>query len=105
MRRYRVRLSPAARRDLSGIYASVRDGASARIAKAYTDRIKAYVRTFSDAPHRGTPRPDLDPDLRLIGFERRISILFRIDHHEVVVALLMYGGRDIARALDEPDWG
>lgn len=45
-------------------------------------------------PHRGTLRDDLAPGMRVIGFERRASIIFRVDGHTVRIFRILYAGRD-----------
>jgi plasmid stabilization system protein ParE len=48
-------------------------------------------------PERGTLRDDLEPGLRLLGFERRAVILFRVLRTEVEVIRVLYGGRELER--------
>ena len=40
-------------------------------------------------------RDDLLPGLRVVGFERRVSIAFHIDGERVTFDRILYGGRDI----------
>src|ERR1051326_6309833 len=51
---------------------------------------------------RGTRRDDLRPGLRVAGFERRITIAFHVDAETLVIDRILYGGRDIHRALRKP---
>lgn len=51
------------------------------------------------APLRGTPRDDIKPGLRIVGFERRAVIAFRVKRSEVVIVRIFYGGRDYERIL------
>jgi toxin ParE1/3/4 len=41
---------------------------------------------------RGTPRDDVRPNLRIIGFERRITVAFVVEPESVVILRLFYGG-------------
>ena len=50
-------------------------------------------------PERGTPRDDIRPGLRVMGFERRATIVFQIVGTEVIIARVFYGGRDYERIL------
>jgi toxin ParE1/3/4 len=59
------------------------------------ERIEAYCLGFADFPERGTRRDDLMPGLRVIGFERRVTIAFHVDARTVTVDRILYGGRDL----------
>ena len=34
-----------------------------------------------------------------MGFERRVTILFQVRRHEVIIVRILYAGRDYERAL------
>jgi plasmid stabilization system protein ParE len=88
--------------DLDAIFSYVlnQDGSAER-AYRYTERIRAYCNSFVTFPHRGTKRDDLYPDIRLIGFERRVTIAFTVSDDTVLIARIFYGGRDIAALFDD----
>ena len=44
-------------------------------------------------------RDDIRPGLRVIGFERRATIVFQVTENEVVIVRIFYGGQDYERAL------
>ncbi|MDZ4366104.1 MAG: type II toxin-antitoxin system RelE/ParE family toxin [Afipia sp.] len=46
-------------------------------------------------PERGTRRDDLSPGLRIVGFERRVTIAFVVEEDEVIVLNILYGGREL----------
>jgi toxin ParE1/3/4 len=50
-------------------------------------------------PERGTRRDDILPGLRTIGFERRVTIAFRVLKARVEIVTIAYGGRDFEREL------
>lgn len=50
-------------------------------------------------PERGTRREDLRSGLRIIGFERRVTIAFHVAADRITVDRVLYGGRDLSRAL------
>lgn len=52
-----------------------------------------------DFPERGAKRDDLFPGLRIVGFERRISIAFGISGDTVIFYRFLYGGRDLDAAI------
>jgi len=94
--RYKVILQALAREDLRSLYAFIRDERkSPVIAINYVRRIYDYCKSFSQFPHRGTKRDDLRPGIRLIGFERRVTIAFTVTDDTVLIARILYGGRDI----------
>jgi toxin ParE1/3/4 len=51
------------------------------------------------ASHRGTRRDDIRPGLRVVGFERRVTIAFHVDDTTVTIDRILYGGREIEDAL------
>ena len=46
---------------------------------------------------RGSIRNDIRPGIRMVGFERRISIAFFIESDEVLIAGILYAGRQLSR--------
>ena len=77
MRRYHVRLTEEAELDLAHIYRFVRHkSASAVVARNYAARIHDFLRGFETLPERGSIRDHVRPGLRIIGFERRVSVAF-----------------------------
>lgn len=73
---YRIKLLPEAENDLVAIYTYIRDNGSADIARSYIQRIQAFLRGFDTFPERGIRRDDIRPGLRIVGFERRITVAF-----------------------------
>ncbi len=52
---------------------------------------------LQDFPERGTRRDDIRPGLRILGFERRATIVFQVAKREVVIVRILYGGRNLER--------
>ncbi len=97
---YRVALTPAARDDLIAIRDWIAvEAQSYEVADAYVNRIKARIGTLSDFPGRGSPRMDLGPDFRSIAFERRRTIIYRIDDDVVRVLRVLDGARDVGQVF------
>ena len=46
------------------------------------------------ASERGTRRYDIRPDLRIVTFDRRVTIAFTVDETSVVILRLFYAGRN-----------
>ena len=96
---YRIVFAPEARDDLEALYLYISGQNGASRAIAYLDRIEKFCLTFMDFPERGAKRDDLFPGLRIVGFERRISIAFGISGDTVIFYRFLYGGRDLDAAI------
>jgi toxin ParE1/3/4 len=96
---HRVRFAPAANQDLSELYDFIARHSGPARALGYIERIERYCLGFETAPERGTKRDYLRPGLRTVGFERRVLIAFHIDDGTVTIDRILYGGRDLTRAL------
>ena len=97
-----VVFSPEARDDLKGLYAFIAVRSGEERALASIERIEAFCGRFSVFPQRGTRRDDLHHGLRVIGFERRVSIAFHVDEKVVVFDRIFYGGQDLTTAFTNP---
>jgi toxin ParE1/3/4 len=96
----RVVFSPEARDDLLELYDYIAERSGTARAFSYTERIHQYCAGFSLAPERGSKMDDLRPGLRVVGFERRVTIAFHVIHDAVVIDRILYGGRDLGGALE-----
>lgn len=94
-----VAFSPEAQADLEALYEHIAEAASEGVAIAYLRRVRTYLAGFDLASERGSSREDMRPGLRLIGFERRITIAFTVDEQEVMIQRVIYGGQDWDSAL------
>jgi toxin ParE1/3/4 len=99
----RVRVTPAAREDLTGISRSLAEHAPPERARTWVRHLRAHLTGFAILPERGTRRDDLRPGLRTVGYRRRVTIAFIVTDAEVVILRVLYAGRDIGAALREPD--
>jgi plasmid stabilization system protein ParE len=99
MKRYRVRLTDEAKADLAAIYRFVRHkSASSAVARAYAMRIRTFLDGFDSFPERGSVRDHIRPGLRIVGFERRVSVAFLVENEEVVILRVLYAGRQFESA-------
>lgn len=96
-----VVFSPEARDDLIQMYFFIAEHSGAARALAYIERIEAYCRGFAGFPERGMRRDDLVPGLRVVGFERRVSLAFLVGSDTVTFVRILYGGRDLGAVFDE----
>ena len=71
------------------------------LADRTVDAIRDFIRTLGTMPHRGTPRNDLRPGLRVIPFGKRAAVAFEIDDEvgDVTVLRVFYGGQDYESVL------
>ena len=94
MKKRTVIFSPEAQQDLLALYDWIADAASPAVALNYIERLEIYCRDFDLASERGHLRSDIRPGLRIVGFERRVTIAFAVDERRVTILRLFYGGRD-----------
>lgn len=95
----KVDFTPLAERQLEDLYAYIADQASERTADAFVARIVASCKKLGRFPQRGTKRDDILPDLRTIGFERRVTIAFVVLPDQVLIEGVFYGGQDFTGRL------
>lgn len=94
MKRRRVVFTPEARTDLFDIYDAIAVKAGLQIAISYLERIEAYCLGLQLASERGHRRDDICPGLRILGFERRVTIAIAVDDATVTILRLFYGGQN-----------
>jgi toxin ParE1/3/4 len=97
--RRKVVFRPEAESDLDDIFEFIAHD-SYQNALNFTERIRACCEQLGDFPERGTVRDDLG-GLRTIGFERRVTIAFRVLSDRVQIVDIFYGGRDFERILKD----
>jgi toxin ParE1/3/4 len=94
--------SEEARADLDAIFAWIADRGGVKAALAYTGRIERFCQKMIPFPQRGTARDHIRPGLRTLGFERRATIAFTVKGEDVVILRILYAGRSLDLAFDEP---
>lgn len=98
---HEVLFAPEARDDLKELYLYIAERAGDERAMAYIERIEAHCLGFADFPERGTRRDDLFPGLRIVGFERRVTLAFLVGADTVSFLRILYGGRDLGGGTDD----
>ena len=86
--RYGVRLTEHAQRDIESLLDYIVAHGGELVARGYLDRLQNFLRTFEQFPKRGTVRGDIRDGLRIIGFERSLSIAFVVDDEDRAVYVL-----------------
>lgn len=98
---YSVYFTPEAKDDLFDLYDFIADRSSPKCAIGYINRIKKSCLNLQVFPERGTNRDDLRPGLRVMGFEHRVLIAFRMDADSVAILRILYGGRSLELAYPQ----
>ena len=94
MKRRVVEISQDASTDLIKLYDWITEAASATIALSYIERLEDYCKGFDLASERGHLREDIRPGLRIVGFERRVTIAFTVEDNRVIILRIFYGGQN-----------
>jgi len=103
---YTVVFAPEAEDQIAELYRYIANEASPAVALNYTDAVISCCEALNTFPHRGTPRDDIRPGLRVTNYRGRTLIAYAVDDASSVVSILgvFYGGRDIESLLaDAPD--
>ena len=98
---HRIRFTPEALQQLEDLEAYIAEARSPVVAADYVDAIVNYCEALQHFPRRGTQRDDLRPNLRTVGFRRRVTILFEVTDDVVNIIGIYYGGRDYEADLPE----
>jgi toxin ParE1/3/4 len=99
VKRREVVFAPEAQEDLAAIYDWIADAAGANVAMGYVERLEAWCLDFDLASERGRLREDIRPGLRIVGFERRVTVAFMVDDDRVTILRAFYGGQNWEREL------
>ena len=99
--KYTVDFAPEAKNDLFDLYDYIADRSSPTRALDYIERIEKTCICLDTLPQLGTRRDDLRPGLRLIGFEHRVLIAFRVSSGSVAILRILYGGRSVNLAFPQ----
>jgi toxin ParE1/3/4 len=91
--------------DLDRIYAIVAEASSPTTADRYDSRIRAFCERLEHGSERGTLRENVRPGLRVVGFQRRVTVAFVVEPERVVILRLFYGGANWADELARDDAG
>ena len=94
MKQREVVFSPEAIDDLNRLYDWIASVAGATVALRYTERIETFCMRLDLASERGVLREDIRPGLRVVGFERRLTVAFSVDAEIVTIYRLFYGGQN-----------
>ncbi len=96
---YHVVFAPEAQEQLAALYRYIAAAASPEIAERYTSAIVTYCASLQTFPHRGSPRDDIRPGMRITNYKKRVVIAFDVDAETVSIIGVFYGGQDYETVL------
>ncbi|NKM81943.1 type II toxin-antitoxin system RelE/ParE family toxin [Rhizobium leguminosarum bv. viciae] len=96
----KVVFRPRAEKDLLDIYAFIAADNSIA-AMEFIRRLRQICHGLEDMPERGAPREDFAPGVRILVFERRVTIAYRVVKDRVQILRLFYAGRNTPSAFRE----
>ena len=99
MKQREVVFSPEAIDDLNRLYDWIASVAGSTVALRYIERIEIFCMGLDLASERGALREDIRPSLRVVGFERRLTVAFSVEGDFVTIFRLFYGGQNWEEVL------
>jgi len=97
--KFKIAFTPEAREDLHELFDYIAEHDGPERAMTYVERIEKTCMSLQTLPNRGRLREDIRPGLRVMGFERRALIAFRVGSSAVSILRILYGGRSVERAF------
>ena len=80
--------------DIDRIEREIEWSTGPKAAAAFTGRLLAFCNGLELASERGADRSDLKAGLRIVGFERSVTIAFTVTGTDVLILRVFLGGRD-----------
>ncbi len=100
MKRRIVQYSIRSEDDAARILETVETAAGLTTALNYLRRLRDFCERLEFGAERGTRYNDIRHGLRIVGFERRVTVAFTVDEDRVTVLRLFYGGQDWKREFE-----
>jgi toxin ParE1/3/4 len=95
VKRLTVRFRPAANEDVQAIFDWIATSSGhSESAEKFIYRIFDRCEQLRDFPELGVARDDLSKGIRLLTFEKRAAIFYRIVGTEIQITNIFYAGRD-----------
>jgi toxin ParE1/3/4 len=98
--RYEVHFLAEAIDDIDALFCYIAKENSFEVAARYLARIERLCLSLDTFPLRGTAVGGGISGLRTMGFEHRVTILFRVGEERVEILRILYGGRNIDPVLE-----
>jgi plasmid stabilization system protein ParE len=94
----KVVFRPRAEKDLLDSYEFIAADNPAA-AMEFIRRLRQFAHGLEDMPERGVQREDFASGVRILVFERRVSIAYRVVNDRVQILRLFYAGRNTPSAF------
>ena len=101
MKQRTVIISPEAEEDLAQMNSYLRAKYGRQVADKYIDRINAFLAGLDLASERGTLRSDIGLDLRIVGFERNLTVAFMVSFDAVKIIRIFTRGQNWQEILKD----
>jgi toxin ParE1/3/4 len=95
LKRYKVIYSRRGDAGITRILNYIAKEASPRIATSFVQDLRDHCESLGLFPQRGVDLNTIRPGLRLEGFRKTVSIVFRIYKDTVVIMAVYYRGPDV----------
>jgi plasmid stabilization system protein ParE len=92
--KHRVVLSSSAVSDINELFDYILADAGERIARDYVGKLRDFLLRLDLFPHRGT-LINSESNTRRVGYERRATIIFRVEDDQVTILRVFHRGRNI----------
>ena len=101
MTRYEVHFLAEAIDDIDALFCYIAEENSLEIAAGYLARIERLCLSLDTFPLRGTAVGRGISGLRTMGFEHRVTILFKVGDDRVDILRILYGGQNLEPVLEK----
>jgi toxin ParE1/3/4 len=101
LKRYEVYFLAEAIDDIDALFCYIAKEASFEVAARYLARIERLCLSLDTFPLRGTAVSGGIPGLHTMGFEHRVTILFKVGEKRVEILRILYGGRDLGPQIEK----
>ena len=94
----KVIFRPKAEEDLLDIYLFIASDNPIN-AGEFIRRLQDFCYSLESFPERGAPRSDFAAGVRILVFERRVTIAYKVARNRVQILRFLYAGRDTPAAF------
>jgi toxin ParE1/3/4 len=98
---FKVVFRPKAEDDLLKIYEFIAIDSPQR-AIEFVRRLRAFCLSLDHMPERGAPRDDFAAGVRMLVFEQRVTVAYRVENAQVRILRLFFAGRNTPSAFRKP---
>jgi toxin ParE1/3/4 len=88
-----------AKKQFAQMFRYIAERAGVLTADNFTRGVENQIERLGTFPHIGTKRDELKRGYRTVGFKKRVTIVFSVHEKDVVIHAILYGGRDLGKAL------